>query len=135
MLALLPFEAPFFEKYGLRSVFVGHPVIERAAEIKGGSEFRARHGIHSDAPLLAVLPGSRTNEIRFILPEFRGAVAQIAARVPGLVTVLPTIPHVAARVKAATENWPTPLHVVESEEDKFAAFDAADAARLRHRER
>ena len=128
VLALLPFEAPFFEKYGLRSVFVGHPVIERAAYMTGGDAFRARHGIARDAPLLAVLPGSRTNEIRFILPVFRHAVARIAARVPGLVTVLPTIPHVAARVKEATQNWPAPLHIIESESEKFAALDAADAA-------
>jgi lipid-A-disaccharide synthase len=128
VLALLPFEAPFFEKYGLRSVFVGHPVIERAAKMMGGAEFRARRGIAPDAPLLAVLPGSRTNEIRFILPVFKEAVAKIAARVPDLVTVLPTIPHVAARVKAAAQDWPAPLHIVETEADKFAAFDAADAA-------
>jgi lipid-A-disaccharide synthase len=128
VLALLPFEVPFFEKYGLRSAFVGHPVIERASKIKGGAGFRARHGIMSEAPLLAVLPGSRTNEIRFILPVFREAVAHIASQIPGLVTVLPTIPHVAAKVRAATENWPAPLHIVESEDEKFAAFDAADAA-------
>jgi lipid-A-disaccharide synthase len=94
----------------------------------GGAEFRTRHGIAADVPLLALLPGSRTNEIRFILPVFRAAVAKIAARVPGLVTVLPTIPHVAARVCAGTANWPTPLHIIEDEEEKFASFDAADAA-------
>ena len=128
VLALLPFEAPFFEKYGLRSVFVGHPVVERAAKIAGGTEFRKRHGIATNVPLLVLLPGSRTNEIRFILPVFREAVAKIAARVPGLVTVLPTIPHVAARVHAGTADWPTPLHIIESEDEKFAAFDAANAA-------
>lgn len=128
VLALLPFEAPFFEEYGLHSVFVGHPVVERASKIYGGAEFRARHGISPEAPLLAVLPGSRTNEIRFILPVFREAVAKIAARIPGLVTVLPTIPHVAAKVRAATQGWPAPLHVIESEDEKFSAFDAADAA-------
>jgi lipid-A-disaccharide synthase len=128
VLALLPFEAPFFEKYGLHSVFVGHPVIERAAKMTGGAEFRARHGISADTPLLAVLPGSRTSEIRFILPVFREAVAEIAKHMPGLVTVLPTIPHVAAKVRAGTQNWATPLHIVEGDTEKFAAFDAADAA-------
>jgi lipid-A-disaccharide synthase len=48
--------------------------------------------------------------------------------VPGLVTVLPTVPHVAARVRLATENWPAPVHVIEAEADKFAAFKAANAA-------
>jgi lipid-A-disaccharide synthase len=128
VLALLPFEAPFFEKYGIRSNFVGHPVIERAQRMKDGDALRARLGIGADAPLLAVLPGSRTNEIRFILPVLRDAVALIAKRIPGLVCVLPTIPHVEARVRAATGNWPTPLHIVDNEADKYAAFDAADAA-------
>ncbi|MBN9557505.1 MAG: lipid-A-disaccharide synthase, partial [Alphaproteobacteria bacterium] len=83
VLALLPFEPPFFESYNLSAVFVGHPVLERAAGMTGGAELRRRLGIAPDAPLLAVLPGSRSNEIRFILPVFREAVRLIAARVPG----------------------------------------------------
>src|SRR5579864_2530013 len=75
VLALLPFEAPFFEKYGLKAEFVGHPAIERVTQMSGGAELRRRLGIKADAELLAVLPGSRTNEIRFILPVFREAVA------------------------------------------------------------
>jgi lipid-A-disaccharide synthase len=128
VLALLPFEAPFFESHGLHATFVGHPVIERAPSMTGGAAFRARHGIAPDAPLLAVLPGSRTSEIRFILPVFKDAVARIAGRVPGLVTVLPTVPHVAERVKEAARDWPAPLHLLEGDGDKFAAFDAANAA-------
>jgi lipid-A-disaccharide synthase len=128
VLALFPFEVPFFEKYGLRAAFVGHPVIERATKVTGGDALRARLGIGADAPLLALLPGSRTSEIRFILPEFRAAVKILAGKIPGLVTVLPTVPHVAAKVRAATAGWPTPLHIVEGEADKYAAFDAADVA-------
>ena len=41
---------------------------------------------------------------------------------------LPTVPHVAARVREATNNWPAPLHIIEGENDKYAAFDAANAA-------
>lgn len=128
LLALLPFEPPFFEKYGLHTVFVGHPVIERAKKMTGGPELRARLGIAAGAPVLCVLPGSRTSEIRFILPAFKAAAAEIARRVPGLVTLLPTVPHVAARVRAAAADWPTPLHIIEDEVDKYAAFKAANAA-------
>jgi len=128
VLALLPFEAPFFETHGLRSIFVGHPVLERAARMKGGEALRARLGIAADTPLLALLPGSRTNEIRLILPVFRDAVRLAAKIVPGLVTVLPTVPHVADRVREAVRDWPTPLHIIEDEGDKFASFDAANAA-------
>ncbi len=59
ILALFPFEVPFFEKYGLRAVFVGHPVVERRARMTGGETLRARLGIGAEAPLLALLPGSR----------------------------------------------------------------------------
>jgi lipid-A-disaccharide synthase len=128
VLALFPFEVPFFEKFGLKAAFVGHPVIERAAKVSGGDALRARLGIAPDAPLLALLPGSRTSEIRFILPVFHGAVSLLAGLIPGLVTVLPTVPHVADKVRAATANWPTPLHILEGEADKYAAFDAANVA-------
>jgi lipid-A-disaccharide synthase len=128
VLALLPFEVPFFEAHGVHAQFVGHPVIERKAKMVGGDALRARLGIAPDAPLLAVLPGSRTSEIRFILPQFREAVRLIAARVPGLQTIIPVVPHVAARVREAVADWPASLHLVETENDKFAAFDAADAA-------
>ena len=128
VLALLPFEVPFFEKHGVHAQFVGHPVIERKAKMVGGDALRSRLGIAPDAPLLAVLPGSRTSEIRFILPQFREAVRLIAARVPGLQTIIPVVPHVAARVREAVIDWPAPLHLVDTEADKFAAFDAADAA-------
>ncbi|OJU07497.1 MAG: lipid-A-disaccharide synthase [Alphaproteobacteria bacterium 64-11] len=128
VLALLPFEPAFFEKYGLKTVFVGHPAVERRVRMSGGEVLRAELGIGADAPVLALLPGSRSNEIRFMLPPFRETVEILARRVPGLVTLLPTVPHVAARVRAGTQGWPTPLHIIESEAEKYRAFDAATAA-------
>jgi lipid-A-disaccharide synthase len=128
VLTLLPFEAPFFEKNGLKAIFVGYPVLERARLIRGGDDFRRRFGIADQAPLLAVLPGSRRNEIRFILPPFKKTVERLARDMPDLVCVMPTVGHVAPLVRRAALDWPTPVHVVESEAEKFAAFDAADAA-------
>jgi lipid-A-disaccharide synthase len=128
VLALFPFEVAFFQAYGLKAQFVGHPVVERQARMTGGEALRARLGIAPDAPLLALLPGSRKSEIRFIFPVFRQAVTLLAARVPGLVTILPAVAHVADKVRAGAADWPTPLHIVEGEDDKFAAFDAADVA-------
>jgi lipid-A-disaccharide synthase len=127
-LALLPFEPPFFERFGLRCEFVGHPVLERKAKLRGGAALRNRLGITPDTPLLAVLPGSRSSEIHFILPVFKLALEVLAQRLPRLVTVLPTLPHLAARVRQTTQGWPTPLHILEDENDKYAAFDAANAA-------
>lgn len=129
VLALLPFEAPFFESYGLKTVFVGHPVIERAARMQGGPALRARFGIPPDACLLCVLPGSRSNEIRLLLPVFRDAVSLLVRKgIPNLYCVLPTVPHVAQRVREGSVDWPAPLTILEDEGDKFSAFAAANAA-------
>ncbi len=128
VLALLPFEVPFFEAHGVHAAFVGHPVIERAARMTGGDALRARLGIATDAPLLVVLPGSRMSEVTLLLPVFRDAVAKLAQSVPKLVCVLPTVPNVSAKVREGTANWPTPLHILEGDNDKFASFDAADVA-------
>ncbi|HUJ46907.1 MAG TPA: lipid-A-disaccharide synthase, partial [Rhizomicrobium sp.] len=128
VLALLPFEAEFFEQHGLHAKFVGHPVIERAAKMTGGAALRTRLGIGERVPLLAVLPGSRTSEVRPLLPIFRDTVARLRQAVPDLVCILPVVPHVAPIVRSLTQAWPAPLHIVEGEADKFAAFDAADAA-------
>jgi lipid-A-disaccharide synthase len=128
ILALFPFEVRFFEKYGLKAVFTGHPVIERRARMTGGAALRARLGIAPETPLLAMLPGSRSSEIRQMFPTFRATAEILARRIPGLVILLPTVPHVAQRVKDNAENWPAPLFIIEGEADKFAAFDAADAA-------
>lgn len=128
VLALLPFEAPFFEAHGLRAVFVGNPVIERAAQMKGGDTLRARLGLAPEAVALAVLPGSRMNEVRLLLPPFRDAVTRLRNGIPGLVCLLPTVQHVAPYVREHTRDWPVPLHILESDADKYAAFNAAQAA-------
>ena len=128
VLALLPFESELFEKHGLHAPFVGHPVVERAARIHGGAELRERLGVLATTPVLVVLPGSRISEIDPLLPVFRETVRRVKEQVPGLVCLLPAVPHLASNIRTSTQDWPAPLHVLEGEADKFAAFDAADAA-------
>lgn len=128
VLALLPFEPPFFAGYGLKAVFVGHPALARGKKMVGGEAFRARHNIPAGAPLLAVLPGSRGMEVRHLLPVFAETMAILKQKVPGLHTAIPAVPHVAERIRQGTENWPLPLTIVAGDEEKFALFDAADAA-------
>jgi lipid-A-disaccharide synthase len=128
VITFFPFETEFFQRCGISSYVAGYPVIERASRMRGGDAFRNAHGIPEDAPLIAVLPGSRRNEIRFILPIFRQAVELLARDIPGLVSVMPTVPHVANLVRDAAAQWPTPVHVIEENGGRYAAFDAADVA-------
>ena len=120
VLALLPFEPEAHRRLGgPRCVYVGHPLIERLDELRGGA-----HGSGS----LVVLPGSRRSEIRRLMPDFGAAVGLVAAGRGGLDVVLPTLPHIAEEVAARAADWPVKPRLVLGEAEKFAAFRGARAA-------
>ena len=128
VMALLPFEPAFYDTVpGLRCTFVGHPVLQRVVS-GGGEAFRTRHSIPPDAPILALLPGSRPNEVKRLIALFIETAHRLRARFPGLVAVLPTVPNVSALVHERLSGESLPLIVIEDEAEKFAAFDAASAA-------
>lgn len=128
VLCLLPFEVQFFAQAGLPATFVGHPVIERAPAPGTGAAFRAKYGIDAAEKVLVLLPGSRVSEVRFLWPVFQAAVDRAEAAAGRLRVVIPTVPTVAARVRARVAEWGREVIVVEGPEDKFGAFDAADVA-------
>lgn len=128
VLALLPFEPAFFEKAGVRCTHVGHPVVERFPGKGLGEGFRQRHNVPTDAPLLAVLPGSRRKEVSRLAPVFAETLALLKARHPGLTAVVPTVPHVAETVRDVSQSWPIPNIILEDEADKYPAFQAASTA-------
>ncbi|MGE5546407.1 MAG: lipid-A-disaccharide synthase [Solirubrobacterales bacterium] len=124
LMTLLPFEPPWFEKEGLKTLHVGHPVIESGAEAGDGVGFRSRHGIAANAPVLVALPGSRHSETGRLLPVFAETVELLAARQPGLTVVVPTVETVAETVRQAAAGWALPAIVVEGRQEKIDAFAA-----------
>lgn len=128
LMTLLPFEPPYFEKEGLRTVHVGHPVVESGAGQGDGAAFRRRHGLEERTKLLAVLPGSRHSEARKLLPVFGQVLRQLAETHPDLRVVVPTLPHLAADIRAAARDWPFQPVVLEDGAEKYDCFAAATCA-------
>jgi lipid-A-disaccharide synthase len=128
VMALLPFEPPYFTAVGLSCSYVGHPVVESGADRGDGAAFRRRHGIAPDAPLLTLLPGSRRGEVSTLLPIFKDAIARLVSRHRGLRIVLPTTAIVAARVAAEVGTWEVPSIVLSGSAEKYDAFAASNAA-------
>ena len=128
LLALLPFEPPYFEAEGMRCDFVGHPVVESDAARGDGAGFRIRHGIDSACPLICVLPGSRHSETARLLPIFGRTVEVLAQSRPGLRIVVPAAETVADEVTSAVAQWAAPCVVVRGMGERFDAFAAADVA-------
>lgn len=129
LLALLPFEPPWFEKVGLPCTFVGHPVTEMArASDTAKRAFRESHGISADAVMLSVLPGSRRGELDRHLASFGQTIAQLARRHDRLHVVLPTLPHLKTRLLTDTSDWPVAVTVVEDAAMRATAMAASDIA-------
>jgi lipid-A-disaccharide synthase len=124
----LPFEPPWFERHGLATTYVGHPIIETAAGQGDGARFRQAHGIAPDAKVLTVLPGSRRGEIQRLLPVFGETARALATRHPGLRVAVPTVETVAAPVREAVRSWPGDPILIEGDGEKYDAFAASDAA-------
>jgi lipid-A-disaccharide synthase len=128
LLALLPFEPPYFEKEGLPTTFVGHSAIEGPAGKGDGAAFRARHGLPSDRRVIVMLPGSRTGEIDRMLPVFLEALRRLQrGRAPFTVAV-PVPDYLAAKVRAGLERSGLQIILLTGDAEKFDAFAAADAA-------
>ena len=129
VLAILPFEPPLMRAAGMGCDFVGHPIVaEPVADKAEAAAFRAANDIAPDAPLILCLPGSRRSEVGRLGPRFDEALMRLRDRVPEVRVVIPTVSGVSGLVRDMARRWPTAPVVVESPEERRAAFAAADLA-------
>ena len=89
VLCLFPMEPPIYARHGVDARFVGHPLADAFPAVPDRAAARARLGLPQDAPVLAVLPGSRLGEIRRLWPVFIEASRRVAGQVPGLRVAVP----------------------------------------------
>lgn len=127
VLALLPFEpAAHLRLGGPLCSFVGHPMTERVAELRPNAEEAKRRNVAP--PIVLVMPGSRSGELKRMLGVFAETIALVGARAGALEIVVPTVPHLVDTVKQAVAAWPVSARVVVEPAKKNAAFRNARAA-------
>ncbi len=127
VLAILPFEpAVHLRLGGPPCVYVGHPLTERLSELRPGADEAIRR--KADPPLVLVLPGSRSSEIRRLLAIFGNALARVSARIGPMELVLPTLPHLLAHTRASVAGWAVTPRIVVDRPEKSAAFRCARVA-------
>jgi lipid-A-disaccharide synthase len=93
VLVIFPFEAEIYEKGDVPVEFVGHPLIDLAKPSATRESFLTAHGLIPSAPTVAILPGSRPNEVSRILPDLVAAARLIGRDVPGAQFVVARAPH------------------------------------------
>jgi len=82
VLVIFPFEESIYREGGVPVEFVGHPLVDLAKPSAGREAFLSARGLSPSAPTVAILPGSRPNEVSRILPDLVAAAGQIRAAVP-----------------------------------------------------
>lgn len=93
LLTLFPFETAFFEKFSIPCTFVGHPVVNRLQSDNEERFISLTDLIEQDGKIsVALLPGSRTSEIKALLPIFLEVARRIKDRLPKVEFILPVIP-------------------------------------------
>jgi lipid-A-disaccharide synthase len=80
MLAIFPFEEPFYREQGVEAEFVGHPLAELPRPAIGREEFAGQNGLDPAKTWIGLLPGSRAREIRDILPEMLVVARELTTR-------------------------------------------------------
>jgi len=117
---ILPFEEKLLRDHGVPATFVGHPLLDRAERLPTRSDSRAQLGVPNDAPMLALFPGSRAQEIARHLDAFVSTARELERRIPGLRVVVSAAPHVQLDERGC------PYPIVRSA--SFTVLRAADAA-------
>lgn len=114
---ILPFEEELLRGAGIDATFVGHPLLDRAQSLPDRGMARAKLGLPAAGEVLALFPGSRSEEIRRHLRDFLAVADELKRRRPGLQVIL----SVAPTIDLAQADVPVPLV-------RSASFDVLRAA-------
>jgi len=71
MFVIFPFETNFYKKFNFKVDYVGNPLLDAIAQFKPSQNFFENNNINADKPIIAVLPGSRKQELQHILPQLK----------------------------------------------------------------
>lgn len=128
LMAILPFEPPYFEKVGLPCTFVGHSVMEQGADTGDAARLRSDLKIPDKLKVITVLPGSRRSEIKRLAPIFAETLKQLQPLTEGFKVIVPTIPQVADFLAPYLKTWPIKPIVLLGDQQKYDAFAASHVA-------
>jgi lipid-A-disaccharide synthase len=122
VLAVFPFEAPLYRRAGVPVEFVGHPLVDLAKPRTTRERFLVEQRLSSGAPTVAVLPGSRPNEVSRIFPDLMASAERIRVAIPDAQFVVARAPHLEDRLfeeaLRASRTW---MRLVEGDTDTVLA--------------
>jgi lipid-A-disaccharide synthase len=138
MLVLFPFEEAIYRKEGIPVTYVGHPLADAIPLSPDRDAARKRLGLSDTARVIAILPGSRSSEVRLIAPRFLQAAQKMQQRDPSIHFIVPMVNQDRKReFEAALALYPV-RHLqillsstqtgVQTDPVAWVALEACDAA-------
>jgi len=129
VLVIFPFEEALYHEAGIPVEFVGHPLIDLARAQEPPDVFRRDIGIDPTRPVVALLPGSRRNEVERLLPVMRDAAVMLSAQIPSVQFIIARAPGLDDDL-FRKHPWPghRPIEVLARTDDVLAVADAAVTA-------
>jgi len=127
VLCIFPFEPALLEKQGIAASYVGHPIANVIPMVPDKLAARAALGIAPDAALVALLPGSRRSELRYLAGRFLAAAALMLRVRPELRFVAPVLPALRAEVEQLLKASPMAGQVQLLDGQSHTALAACDA--------
>ncbi len=124
ILAIFPQEAQYYAAHGASVTWVGHPFVDALAQLPTREQARQQLGIPQSQKAIALLPASRTQELRHILPVLAEAAQQIQRQVPDAHFWIPAaLPHFREPIQAAIDQFQLKATLAEHPQLVLAAAD------------
>ena len=122
VLTLLPFEPQALKDLnGPAATYVGHPLATGILEQEQKLDSNSRK-------TLLVLPGSRSGEIKRLLPIFQKTLEKLALVRTDIDIVIPAVPHLETTIRSTVSQWPLAVRIASGADQKKVAFESATAA-------
>jgi lipid-A-disaccharide synthase len=129
VLPIFPFEERLYRAEGVDVQFVGHPLVELVEVQESREQLTARLGLDPARPIVALLPGSRPNELHRIVPVLAAALPRIASAVLGTQFLVARAPNLPDSYFLPFQGSGAPVRIVEgATDDVLAASDAVITA-------
>lgn len=126
MAVIFDFEVPFFKQHGIDAEFVGHPLLDALEAYQPNPAFYDHYQLRPDAPILALFPGSRGQEIKSLLPVMLETALAIRAKHPQVQIAVSKAP--TAHVNIDDTIAETGIPLVEETHDLMNHASAAIVA-------
>jgi lipid-A-disaccharide synthase len=129
VLPIFPFEEAIYSRENMDVRFVGHPLIDLAHTVESREALLQRLNLDPGRPVLALLPGSRPNELSRLGPVIVEAARAIAATLPAVQFIVARAPHLPADLFSAFSLPDLAIRVTEGRtDDVLHASDAVVTA-------